>query len=190
MDNTTPKTLQDSVIIELYHARNEAAIAACEQKYGRYCHAVAERILHDPQDAEECVNDTWLEAWHAMPPARPTRLGGFLAAITRHIALDRLDYRRARGRDGIVEVAEEFWDCLPSDEASLADEAAFRDRLDRFLGALDARTRVIFLRRYWYACPIRDIAEAAGISEGAVKSLLHRTRKRLKEFLEEEGITI
>ncbi len=185
---------KDSDIIELYHRREEAAIAASARKYGAYCHAVADRILHCREDAEECVNDTWVRAWSAMPPARPTHLKGFLGAITRHLALDRLSHDRAArrgGRDGgIAEVAEEFWECVPDNEASIPDEAAFRDRLDRFLGSLDARDRVVFLQRYFYACPVREIARRAGMSEGAVKTLLHRTRAKLKEFLDKEGISV
>ncbi len=190
MDPTTHAELSDSAIIDLYHNRSETAIAATERKYGRYCYTVAVRILHNEQDAEECVNDTWLRAWGAMPPAKPTRLGAFLAAITRHLALDRLDHRHAKGRDSLVEVSEEFWLCVPSNEGDIPDEAAFYDRLNRFLGSLDCRTRVIFLRRYWYAIPIREIAEAADMSEGAVKTLLHRTRKKLKDFFDKEGVSI
>ncbi len=188
------RNLPDSAIVDLYHQRDEGAILASQHKYGRYCHAVAERILQNREDAEECVNDTWLRAWSAMPPARPTRLQGFLGAITRHLALDRLNYARAQKRGGpsscLAEVTDEFWACLPSNEASIADEAAFRDLLNRFLGALDARTRVVFLQRYFYACSVRDIAERAGMSEGAVKLLLYRTRTKLKKFLEKEGISV
>ncbi len=185
-----PTLLPDEAIVELYHKRDEAAIAESQRKYGAYCHRVADRILCNLQDAEECVNDTWVEAWGAMPPKRPACLGGFLAAITRHISLDRLDYNRARKRSGLVEVSEEFWECVPADEASIEDEAAAADRLGRFLGSLDARTRVIFLQRYFYLCPVKDIASRAGMSESAVKTLLFRTRGKLREFLEKEGISV
>ncbi len=182
--------LSDTAIIELYHQRDEAAIAACEQKYGRYCHIVAERILHNPQDAEECVNDTWIEAWSVMPPKRPTRLGGFLAAITRHLALDRMDHMHAKKRNGIAEVADEFWDCVPDREESVTDEIIFRERLNAFLSSLDRRTRVVFMQRYWYLCPVREIATRMDMSESAVKTLLHRTRAKFKVFLEKEGISV
>ncbi len=180
----------DEAIIELYHARDESAIAASSAKYGRYCYTVANRILHDPQDTEECLSDTWLEAWHAMPPARPSRLGGFLAAITRHLALDRVDYRRAKCRDGMVEVSDEFWDCLPDNAPAFTDEVALGDLFNRFLSSLDQRTRVVFLRRYWYLCSIHDIALMMDMKETHVKVLLHRTRQRLKAYLEKEGIQV
>ncbi len=189
-DSPNSGASEDATIIELFFARSEAAISRCMEKYGRYCHTIAERILHSREDAEECVSDTWLRAWHSIPPARPTRLKGYLGTIARHLALDRLDASRAQKRGEAVEVAEEFWECLPSDEASVADEAAFRDSMDRFLSSLDSRTRVVFLRRYWYICPVREIAEGMGMSEGAVKTLLHRTRVKLKEFLDKEGISI
>ncbi len=185
-----PASLSDDTIIELYHDRDENAIAASSAKYGRLCHTVADRILHNPQDTEECLSDTWLEAWQSIPPARPTRLGGFLAAITRHLALDRVDYRRAKCRDGVVEVSDEFWDCVPDNAAAFTDDVAFGDLLNRFLGALEARTRIVFLQRYWYLCSIRDIAAMQQMSENNVKILLYRTRMRLKAYLEKEGIQV
>ncbi len=185
-----PSSLSDEAIVDLYFDRDENAIAASSAKYGRMCHTVADRILHDEQDAEECLSDTWIEAWHAIPPARPARLGGFLASITRHLALDRVDYRRAKCRDGVVEVSDEFWDCVPDNAAAFTDEVAFSDLVNRFLASLDSRTRIVFLQRYWHLCEIRDIARAHRMSENAVKVLLHRTRKRFKAYLEKEGISI
>ncbi len=185
-----PSSLSDEAIVDLYFDRDENAIAASSAKYGRMCHTVADRILHDEQDAEECLSDTWIEAWHAIPPSRPARLGGFLAAITRHLALDRVDYRRAKCRDGVVEVSDEFWDCVPDNAAAFTDEIAFSDLVNRFLASLDSRTRIVFLQRYWHLCEIRDIARAHRMSENAVKVLLHRTRKRFKAYLEKEGISI
>ncbi len=185
-------TPTDAEMIELFFARSESALVDCQRKYGRYCHAIAERILGSPQDAEECVNDTWMRAWCSIPPARPARLSAYLGAITRHLAIDRLEEAHAKKRGGgeTAEVSEEFWDCLPSAEGNIPDEVAFSDAMNRFLGALDRRTRVVFLQRYWYIVPVREIAEGQGMSEGAVKTLLHRTREKLKAFLEKEGISV
>ncbi len=189
-DRTTGTDLSDTDIVELYHNRSETAIAESQKKYGRYCHAVAERILRSPQDAEECVSDTWMAAWSAMPPERPTRLGGYLAAITRHIALDRMDRMHAQKRCGVVEVSEEFWECVPDSAESIADAVIFRERINAFLHSLDRRTRIIFMQRYWYICSIREIAERMGMTENNVKVILHRTREKFKQFLEKEGITV
>ena len=185
--------MDDEKIVALFWARDERAIAQTQQKYGRYCYTVARRIVSSHEDAEECVNDTYLRAWDAMPPHRPTRLSAFLGKITRNLAIDRYLYRRADKRDEGVEMAlDELGECLSEDDRTLspAEELALRDAVNGFLATLPARTRCVFLRRYWQLLPIADIARESGMSEGALKVLLHRTRLKFKQSLQKEGFSL
>ena len=183
--------MDDKTIVALYWERAEAAIEHSQQKYGKYCYRIADNILHNHEDDEECVNDTWVRAWNAMPPERPTVLQAFLGKITRNLALDRYAHDRAKKRGAeIDDVAEEFWQCVPNGELSLADQAALHQAINGFLATLPERTRIIFLQRYWYVCPIEQIAAETGLAPGNVKVILHRTRRSFKEYLEKEEIDI
>lgn len=183
--------MEDDKIIDLYFERDENAIRETEQKYGKYCHTVAYNILHSREDAEECVSDTWHSAWNAMPPERPAVLRGFLARITRNIAIDRYRYDNAKKRGAETACAiDEYWECIPSDDGDIGDEYALRSAINGFLESLDARTRVIFMRRYWYSMSVRDIADGMGLSQSHVGVILHRTRAAFKEHLTKEGIFV
>ena len=183
--------MKDEAIIELYWARSEAAIAETDRVYGRYCRTVAYGILRDHEDAEECVNDAWLKAWGSMPPERPQRLKGFLARITRQLAIKRLERETAQKRGGgqYALALEELAECIPdgSRGEDLAELTALREALDRFLRGLAPEPRTVFLRRYWYAQSVAEIAAGCGMSESKVKSMLLRTRNRLRTALAEEG---
>jgi RNA polymerase sigma-70 factor (ECF subfamily) len=182
--------MEDSAIVDLYWQRSERAIEESEQKYGAYCCTVAYNILSDSQDAEECVNDVWLGAWNAMPAARPARLGAFLCKITRNLSLDRLRHRTRLKRGGAVAVLEELRECLPSgcDVAEKVEKRAVLAAVDKFLAALPERDRIAFVGRYWLMIPIRDMANYLNCGENALKSNLHRTRKKLRSYLEQEGL--
>ena len=184
--------MDDEAIIELFWARSEAAITAASEAYGPYCRTIARNILSDARDAEECVNDTWLRAWNAMPPQRPARLRLFLGKITRNLALNRYAARRTQKRCGgeTALALQELEDCLPaSGSPEQAVEAQLlTTALNTFLLSQPEQRRSIFLRRYWQLAPIREIAQAWGMREGAVKSLLFRMRGELKAYLIEEGI--
>ena len=183
--------MDDEKIIALYWERNENAIRETEAKYGKYCYAIAYNILHSREDADECVNDTWYGAWDAMPPERPTKLRWFLARITRNIAIDRYRYESAKKRRGEVEIAmDEYWECIPNEDAPMEDELALKEAINAFLAALDLRSRVIFMRRYWYAMSVRDIAYGMSLSESYVSVSLHRTRMKFKDHLTKEGIFV
>ncbi len=185
--------MQDSKIIELYWQRSESAIAETQTQYGRYCHKIAYNILYSDEDSEECVNDTYVKAWETMPPKRPDSLCAYLGRITRNIALDRYDMQRAQKRSGITELAlDELGECIPDTEAELppSEEIALRTAINGFLASLPKRTRIVFMRRYWYMCSIGDIAEDLGMSESNVKVTLLRARERFKQHLEREGIVI
>ena len=182
--------MEDGKIVELYWAREESALAETDKKYGKYCKSIARAILYSDGDAEECFNDTLLKAWDAMPPSRPTFLKAFLGKITRHLALDRYDYDRAQKRNSAATVVmDEIGSALPETEGeSPADALALKEAINSFLAALPSRTRIVFMRRYWYFCSVREIADGMGMSEGSVKIMLFRARERFKSHLEKKGI--
>jgi RNA polymerase sigma-70 factor (ECF subfamily) len=186
--------LDDRKIIDLYWRRSESAIGETANKYARYCHSISFNILHDMEDAEECVNDTYLRAWDAMPPQRPNCLAVFLGKITRNLSLDRFRHYAA-GKRGFAQttlVLDELAECVPSAAGveQTMDDRELAQALSLFLKSLPRQKRVIFVRRYWYLMPIKTIAERLGQSESQVKSALFRTRNALKSFLEKEGIAL
>ena len=183
--------LPDEEIVNLYFDRSEEAIAACQVKYGKSCHTVAYNILHSDEDAEECVNDTWLRAWNSIPPERPTRLGAWLSTVTRRLALTRYEKKTAAKRYGGMETSlEELSECVTAGSLTIADEVALSEAINGFLASLPTRTRMIFMRKYWYMDSIADIAKALGMGESAVKVTLHRTREKFRKHLAKEGITV
>ena len=175
--------MDDKEIIALYLARSEEAIGESEKKYGAYCRTIAGNILPDRADAEECVSDTWLRAWGAIPPNRPERLGAFLGRITRNLALDRL-----RSNKGAVR--EELSECLTLGDptAGMVDRVVLTAALDRFLAGLPQKKRKLFLRRYWYFSTVEELARDFGMSESGVKMTLLRLRRELRAQLKQEGI--
>ena len=183
--------MDDKRIVTLFFQRDEQALTETRQKYGRYLHRVAQNILPVPQDAEECVNDTYLRAWNAIPPHRPSRLSVFLGKITRRLALDRYAALTADKRGGgtTAHLLEEWRDAIP-EGGDPADDMAVRDVLSRFLRQLPAEKRRVFIRRYWYGDTIAAIAADSHSTESKVKMTLSRTRDELKTFLEKEGIAL
>ena len=185
--------MDDSRILELYWSRSEEAIAETQKKYGRYCHSIAYNILFSDEDAEECVNDTYLKAWSSMPPQRPNRLLAYLGKITRNIALDRYEKNRAQKRSGVVELAlDELGECISdgNTDTSVTDDQALRVAINGFLATLSRRNRMVFVKRYWYLCSVADIAIDMEISESNVKVILLRARRKFREYLDKEGIVI
>lgn len=186
--------MEDKRIVELYWVRSEKAIAETANKYGRYCHSIAYNILHSREDSEECVNDTYMSAWNAMPDQRPDRLPAFLGRITRNLSLKRWEKYTAekRGAGQVSLALDELRDCIPASGSAdpVADDIVLADTLNRFLASLPAEKRKIFMRRYWYLRPISEIATDFAISESKVKMSLLRSRNELKLFLEKEGIMV
>ena len=184
--------MEDSKIIELYWARDEFAIVQSSEKYGAYCFAVAKNILADSEDSEECVNDTWLRAWNAMPPGKPGCLRLFFAKITRNLALKRCEKKQSTKRAGeFSAILTELEEC----EVARSAEQEYLEReimtsINTFLDAISQRERCIFVRRYFYAESGAAIAQRYGEKESNVNLILFRTRKKLKEYLEKEGICI
>ena len=186
--------MKDNEIINLYWSRDEAAITATADTYGNYCYSIAYNILSNNEDAEECVNDTWLNAWKSIPPHRPNRLSTYLGKITRNLSLDRYKLLTAQKRGkGQVELAlSEIEGCVPAqtDMEQIADEMVLVNAIEAFLRSQSRTACNIFIGRYWYLYSIRDLAGAYRMSESKVMSLLHRMRSKLKLHLEKEGISL
>jgi RNA polymerase sigma factor (sigma-70 family) len=186
--------LEDSKIVDLYWERSEAAIDETANKYSRYCHSISFNILHNTEDAEECVNDTYLRAWNAIPPNRPNCFSVFLGKITRNLSLDKYKKYTARKRGlGQTELTlSELDECIPikSNVEQSIDEKDLVKILNSFLESLPKQKRIMFIQRYWYLMSIKAIAEDSNYSESKVKSTLFRTRNALKCILEKEGITL
>lgn len=178
--------MEDYRIVDLYWARKENAIAETEKKYGKMLHSLSYSLLSSHEDAEECVNDTYLGAWNTMPSARPMYLGPFLSKITRRLSIDRWrrDHREKRG--GVGSIVEELTECIPDENTPAAEyeRGLLRDELNAFLRTLTEEKRAIFVRRYFYAQPVSVIASGVGVSEAKVKVTLHRLRDQLKLRLE------
>lgn len=184
--------MEDARIVDLYWQRSDDAILETDIKYGPYCRTIAYNILHNHEDTEECVDDTYMGAWNSMPDKRPQRLSPFLARITRNFALNRIAERNSqrRGSGELPLCLEELGDCIPSG-FSLDKELEDRElgRLIRaFISGLPRTERRVFLSRYFYMIPVREIAERMGFSQSKVKSMLYRTRRRLLVFLREEEL--
>ncbi len=184
--------MDDSRIIELYLARAEQALIETERKYGRYCHTIAKQIMTLDADAEEIVNDAYLKVWNTIPPNRPKSLKSYVGMLTRQLSIDAYEARNAAKRGGQMPlVLEELSECLPDGSAAISpDEIALKDALNSFVRALPERTRRIFVRRYWYASPVTEIAHDFDMKPSAVTVLMLRTRQRLKDHLQKEGFEL
>lgn len=184
--------MEDYQIIDLFWERAETAISEAADKYGKYCYSIAYNILRNREDSEECVNDTYFNAWGAMPPHRPSRLSTFLGKITRNLSLNRWDQYNAEKRGGgqVALALDELSEYIPAAETveQAVDDLVLVEIFNRFLASLPKNGRKIFIQRYWYLSSIKEIAAGYAISEGNVKMSLLRSRKALKNFLEEEGI--
>lgn len=184
--------MDDAFIVAQFFERDESAIEACETAYGKRLMNLATNILKSNEDAQECVNDTYLKAWNSIPPQSPTYLFAYLAKICRFAAFGKLDWKNAKKRKAeIVELTHEMELCIPDcrREQSLALEE-LGQLLNVFLDTIAKESRLIFLRRYWYADSIYDISTRYGISQSKVKTQLYRTRGKLKDYLESEGFSL
>ena len=185
--------MEDGQIINLYWNRDQEAIRETEGKYGAVLHSIAWNLLHSREDSEECVNDTYLRAWNAIPPARPVFLRSWLGQITRNLSLDLWKRRQAEKRGGGVEMLlGELEDCVPAPGGPerVVEDQELAELLNAFLRGLSREARAMFLRRYWYGQSLAEISGALGCGEGKVKSSLFRSRKALGEFLKREGIAL
>ena len=185
--------MEDSKIIELYFLRSEQAITETAEKYGAVTKKLAYNILHDLQDAEECVNDTYLGAWNTIPPQKPNPLLTYLCKILRNLAIKKYHSKTAAKRNSTYDVAlDELENCLPSsDSVEDSFNAAETARsINAFLKSLSPENRILFVRRYWHADSIEDLAELFSVSPHTVSVRLNRIREKLKKHLRKEGVSL
>ena len=186
--------MEDLEIVELYWQRNEEAIKETSKKYGNYCYTIANNILYNNEDAQECVNDTYLGAWNAIPPHHPNVLSTFLGKITRRLSLNKWREKNAikRGNGEAALSFDELEECIPSN-SSIKEELALKElseAINTFLETLKVDERKVFVCRYFYFESIDEIAFRFSFTPSKVKMMLKRTRDRLKDHLKEEGIEI
>ena len=176
-------------IVRLLFARDEAALERLTAQYGPYCRKIAMNILGNGEDADECLNDTWLQIWNTVPPTRPRDLQAYLARTVRNLSLNRLRYRSAELRAGTCEAFDELENDLWTD-GGIADGIGLRtlqEAVNHFLRCQPERERNVFIRRYYYAEDVEEIARRYGLTRANTDAILSRTRKKLKEALLAEG---
>ena len=182
----------DRHIIDRLFARSEEGLALLQTHYGKLCHRIALNLLGSREDAEECVNDTYLAVWNTIPPNRPASLMAYVGKVTRNIAVSCLRKRGAKGRrcEGTV-LLDELAECLPdTDSPDPADDLTLREALQSFFDGLSEEDRAIMVRRYYDGEPTEAIAVSLGLRHGTVRVRLHRLRERLREHLEERGVSL
>ena len=180
----------DSTIIDRLFARSEEGLALLQTHYGKLCHRIALNLLGSREDAEECVNDTYLAVWNTIPPNRPASLMAYVGKVTRNIAVSCLRKRGAKGRrcEGVV-LLDELAECLPdTDTPDPADDLSLREALQSFFDSLSEEDRAIMVRRYYNGEPTEAIAVSLGLRHSTVRVRLHRLRERLRAHLEERGV--
>jgi len=182
------------MILDLYFARSESAISETADKYGNYCFSISVNILQNNEDSEECVSDTYLRTWDAIPPQRPMNFRAFLGKIVRNLSLNKYKERRTKKHGGgePALLFSELEDCIPSGSSVEAESEANEviEAINSFLTSIDSESRIVFVRRYWYADSVKAIAENFQMSESKVMSMLFRTRNKMRVYLEQEGVVI
>lgn len=185
--------MEDNEIIELFWQRSQQAIVETDGKYGGRLHSLSMNILHDREDAEECVNDTYHATWNTLPPKKPNYFFAYLAKLTRNFSFGKYDYYHAQKRNvTVVELSDEIENCIPSpnDLEQKLDSKEIGRIISDFLYTQSLEMRTVFVRRYWYMESVRDISDEFHISESKVKSILFRMRNKLRNHLEGEGILL
>ena len=186
--------MEDRKIVELYLSRDQQAVTETAEKYGRLFAKIANGILNSSHDAEECVNDTYLKLWEAIPPDEPDNLCSFAARIVRNLAINMLSKRNTlkRGQGQLDTVLDELSECIPSGNSidESIDEKELTGLINRFLEGLPKKARIIFVRKYWWLDSVRSIADDLSMSENSVRAMLFRTKVKLKKLLEREGVNL
>ncbi len=183
--------MEDSKIIKLFFDRSEEAITELSEKYGKVCKSVAENILNNHRDSEECVNDAFLAVWNTIPPQHPEHLLSYVCRIVRNLAVKKFHANTAQKRNSIYDVAlDEIKECFPS-SVSVEDEIEAIEvsrAIDRFLESMDKQNRILFVRRYFYSDSVEELAELFRTSKHNISVRLSRIRKNLKKYLIKEGV--
>lgn len=195
MDRTETDRIPDEEIVDRIYRRDETGLEALVDRYGALCTGTLRRILTSGADVEECRNDVWLAVWNAIPPDRPASLAAYVTVLARRIGIDRYRYHTREKRASAYTATLSELDVALPDPASCPnaatdgeDSAAVSRALSRFLGTLDRETRVLFLRRFVLLESVEDLAARFGMRENTVSARLYRAKRRLKKFLETEGI--
>ena len=185
--------MDDEKIIALYWARDENAITETALKYGRLCSHIANNILSNNEDSEECVNDTYLAVWNCVPAEHPNRFSAFISRIIRNLALKKFEYISAAKRNPSAVISlDELEDCV-SGTYSIETEIEkkhIENSINNFLWQQSEEKRIVFIRRYWYFDSIGDICKYTGFGQSKVKSMLYEMRRKLRKYLESEGIEV
>lgn len=186
--------MKDEEIVDLYWARDESAITATDEKYRNYLAKIAYNILANKEDSQEVVNDTYLKAWNAMPPHKPNPLSLFLGKITRQLSIDvwRKKHRSKRGGSEYEQSLDELSDCVSGGDSpeDSFDCKVLAEVVSTYLRSLTQEKRDVFVWRYYFCDPIKDICSRSGQSESKIKSMLFRMRGELREYLEKEGFSV
>ena len=186
--------MDDTKIVELYWNRDEQAIAETSDKYGNYCFSISRSILHNQQDCEEAVNDTYLATWNAIPPHHPLNLSTFIGKICRRISLNKWRSQTAEKRGGgeVTVSYDELEECIADDRSirETMDEQILAEIIDEFLATINETQRKVFVCRYWYFDSIEDISSRFHFSQSKTKMMLKRTRDKLKDYLIKEGVIV
>ena len=185
--------LNDSKIIDLFYARSERAIMELSAKYGNICNKIAKNILNNILDAEECVNDAYLGAWNTIPPQNPNPLLTYICRIVRNLSIKKYHANTSVKRNSFYDAAlDELEECISSPESIDAEISAkeLTRMIDNFLDTLDAESRILFVRRYWYSYSISELAEQFDLKSNTVSVRLSRIRDKLRNYLKKEGITV
>lgn len=186
--------MTDEMIIQLFWDREENAIKETEKKYGAYCYKIADSVLRNREDAAECLNDAWLQAWNSIPPMRPEHLNCFLAKIVRNLAISkyRSKYAKKRGQGEVLAVMEELEECIAgqADVEASFEASELQKSISDFVRELPKREGNVFVARYFYLNSVKEIAKKFHLSENNVRVMLNRTRDKLRERLRKEGYVI
>ena len=186
--------MEDQEIVQLFWERSEAAIKETEIKYGARLHQLAMKLLNSRLDAEESVNDTFLETWNTIPPKKPDYFFAYIAKICRYLSFGKLDWKNAKKRSAeLVALTSEMELCIPDSSSEIDEDRTSEEigqLINKFLSSLTEEKRLIFMRRYWYTDSVRSISERYGIGESKVKTTLFRARNELEDFLRKEGVTV
>ena len=182
--------MDDAELIELFFEREERAIGLVAEKYGKYAGYIADNIIKNKESSEECVNDAYQALWQSIPPNKPESLKAYLARLVRNSALDTIRRESAlkRGSGQLTEALDELSECSDgSDPEEEFDASRLKELINGFAASLESRQRKAFVKRYWYLCSSKQIADELDMKVGAVNVMLHRTREQLRAYLKKEG---
>ena len=184
--------MEDFKIVDLYWERSERAISETRTKYERMLSGISYSLLRSYEDAEECVNDTYLSAWNSMPSDRPIYLGAYLSKIIRALSIDKFRSKHSKRRGGFEELCEELDECIPDPSSIQAqyENGQLARAINRFIAELPEEKRVIFIRRYFYSDSVEQIAKRMGFTSSKVKTSLFRMREELRQILEKEDMLV